>query len=167
MNYKSVLFLCPVCKNEHSLKLHQKKKNLTLKWKIWHSCAIILTSIKIILTLTRLKSMPQKFEFIIWEEFCPKIILMLSPVKYYWPKTFLGPSQKCLFIVESSISINNAFHMKIFTINLKQKYGWYKSSKWAHFLRFVLALPASVIRSQETWHNFLTVTIQRLNRFSP
>ena len=32
-----------------------------------------------------------------------------------------------------------------------------------HFHRFVLALPASVNRSQETWHNALAVTISRLN----
>ena len=38
---------------------------------------------------------------------------------------------------------------------------------WEGFYRsqhFVLALPTSVIRSQEAWHNSLAVTISRLNR---
>ena len=33
-----------------------------------------------------------------------------------------------------------------------------------HSQRFVLALPASVSRSQETWHKSLAVAISRLNR---
>ena len=59
------------------------------------------------------------------------------------------------------ISIFLIFYLQI--ISNQMKFSFIKANylDWGYSQRFVLALPTSVIRSQETWHNSLAVTILR------